>query len=121
MSAPGRATASASSRTHPCAGSSRRSCAPGNRAPARGRPLLWTDDFVRFPKVAVRQDGSTLTRRTLPWPAAPDRVFRIPSDVLDDVSPTGGPVRIAVGQPASAPGPSRGVRTFPESVQASLV
>ncbi|MEW2486328.1 NAD(P)/FAD-dependent oxidoreductase [Streptomyces sp. NPDC048411] len=69
---------------------------PGDPAPARGRLLLWADEFVRFPKVTVRQDGRTVTRRTLAWPAAPGRVFRIPSSVLDGVSPTGGPVHIGL-------------------------
>ncbi|WP_031035587.1 NAD(P)/FAD-dependent oxidoreductase [Streptomyces sp. NRRL F-5650] len=69
---------------------------PGDPAPARGRLLLWSDEFVRFPKVTVRQDGRVLSRRTLPWPAAPGRVFRIPSGVLDGVSHTGGPVHIGL-------------------------
>ncbi|MER5358472.1 FAD-dependent oxidoreductase [Streptomyces sp. NPDC002785] len=69
---------------------------PNDPAPARGRLLLWTDEFVRFPKVTVRQDGRTVTRRTLAWPAAPGRVFRIPSTVLDGVSDTGGPVHIGL-------------------------
>ncbi|MFE7234152.1 NAD(P)/FAD-dependent oxidoreductase [Streptomyces sp. NPDC057596] len=69
---------------------------PNDPAPARGRLLLWTDEFVRFPKVTVRQDGRTLARRTLAWPAAPGRVFRVPAGLLDDVSPTGGPVHIGL-------------------------
>lgn len=69
---------------------------PGDPAPARGRLLLWADEFVRFPRVTVRQDGRTVTRRTLAWPAAPGRVFRVPSSVLDGVSPTGGPVHISL-------------------------
>ncbi|PJM92258.1 pyridine nucleotide-disulfide oxidoreductase [Streptomyces sp. CB01373] len=70
---------------------------PGDPAPARGRLLLWTDEFVRLPKVTVRQDGRTLARRTLAWPAAPGRVFRVPAGLLDGVSPTGGPVHIGLG------------------------
>ncbi|MGW5125199.1 NAD(P)/FAD-dependent oxidoreductase [Streptomyces sp. NPDC004069] len=69
---------------------------PNDPAPARGRLLLWTDEFVRFPKVTVRQDGRTLARRTLAWPAAPGRVFRVPAALLDDVSSTGGPVHIGL-------------------------
>ncbi|MFF4790323.1 NAD(P)/FAD-dependent oxidoreductase [Streptomyces sp. NPDC001276] len=69
---------------------------PNDPAPARGRLLLWTDEFVRFPKVTVRQDGRTLARRTLAWPAAPGRVFRVPAGLLHDVSPTGGPVHIGL-------------------------
>ncbi|MEW2497319.1 NAD(P)/FAD-dependent oxidoreductase [Streptomyces nodosus] len=69
---------------------------PQDPAPARGRLLLWTDEFVRFPKVTVRQDGRVVSRRTLAWPAAPGRVFRVPSGLLDGVSPTGGPVHIGL-------------------------
>ncbi|MFJ4621555.1 NAD(P)/FAD-dependent oxidoreductase [Streptomyces sp. NPDC088812] len=69
---------------------------PGDPAPARGRLLLWSDEFVRFPKVTVRQDGRVITRRTLAWPAAPGRVFRVPSGVLDGISPSGGPVHISL-------------------------
>jgi hypothetical protein len=46
--------------------------------------------------VTVTQDGRTLARKRLAWPAAPGRVFRIPSELLDDVSPGGGDVRISV-------------------------
>ncbi|MGS2586486.1 NAD(P)/FAD-dependent oxidoreductase [Streptomyces hebeiensis] len=69
---------------------------PTDPAPARGRLLLWTDSFVRLPKVTVRQDGRTVARRTLAWPAAPGRVFRVPAGLLDGVSTTGGPVRIGL-------------------------
>ncbi|MGW2261596.1 NAD(P)/FAD-dependent oxidoreductase [Streptomyces sp. NPDC001780] len=69
---------------------------PNDPAPARDRLLLWTDEFTRFPKVTIRQDERVITRRTLVWPAAPGRVFRVPSSVLDGVSPTGGPVHIGV-------------------------
>lgn len=69
---------------------------PDDPAPARGRLLLWSDELVRFPRVTVRQDGRVTARRTLAWPAAPGRVFRVPSDVLDGVSPTGGPVHIGL-------------------------
>ncbi|AXK37153.1 FAD-binding protein [Streptomyces armeniacus] len=69
---------------------------PYDPPPARGRLLLWTDEFVRFPRVTVRQDGRVLARRTLPWPAAPGRVFRVPSALLDRASATGGTVRIGL-------------------------
>ncbi|MFK0295115.1 NAD(P)/FAD-dependent oxidoreductase [Streptomyces sp. NPDC090442] len=69
---------------------------PNDPAPARGRLLLWSEEFVRFPKVTVRQDGLTLARRTLAWPAAPGRVFRVPADVLDNVASIGGPVHIGL-------------------------
>ncbi|MFJ4633865.1 NAD(P)/FAD-dependent oxidoreductase [Streptomyces sp. NPDC088847] len=69
---------------------------PQDPAPARGRLLLWTDELVRFPKVTVRQDGRIVARRPLAWPAAPGRVFRIPSNMADGVSFTGGPVHVGL-------------------------
>ena len=69
---------------------------PGDPAPARDRLLLWTDEFVRFPKVTVRQDGRTVASRTLAWPAAPGRVFRVPFSLLKGVSPTGGTVSLGL-------------------------
>ncbi|RDG37478.1 NAD(P)/FAD-dependent oxidoreductase [Streptomyces corynorhini] len=68
----------------------------GDPAPPRGRLLLWTDRLVRAPKVTVRQGSRTLNRRTVPWPAAPGRVFRVPWNVLRDVDPKGGPIRIGL-------------------------
>ncbi|MFD8091513.1 NAD(P)/FAD-dependent oxidoreductase [Streptomyces malaysiensis] len=69
---------------------------PDDPAPACGRLLLWTDEYVRFPKVTVRQDGRAIARRTLPWPASPGRVFRVPSSLLDGVSQAAGPVQISL-------------------------
>jgi thioredoxin reductase len=70
---------------------------PGDPAPARHRLLLWTDRLVRVPKVIARQDDKTVGRRTLPWPASPGRVFRVPSSILDRVDPRGGAVTISLG------------------------
>lgn len=70
---------------------------PGDPAPARHRLLAWTDEFVRFPTVIARQGGRLIGRKTLPWPAAPGRVFRIPSSILDRIDPANGPVTVAVG------------------------
>jgi hypothetical protein len=69
---------------------------PGDPAPARNRLLLWTDELVRLPHVAVRQDGAAIAHRRLPWPASPGRVFRIPSSLLRDVNPTGGDVHVGL-------------------------
>lgn len=69
---------------------------PGDPAPPRGRLLLWTDRLIRVPRVTVRQDGRTLCERTLPWPAAPGRVFRVPWPVMRGLDPRGGPVTIGV-------------------------
>ena len=69
---------------------------PGDGAPARHRLLSWTDTLIRFPKVTARQDGNVVGRRTLPWPASPGRVFRVPSTILDGIDSRGGPVTLSV-------------------------
>ncbi len=69
---------------------------PGDPNPARGRLLLWTDDLVRIPKVTARQDGRVIGRLTLPWPASPGRVFRVPSGILKGVDFRGGTVELAI-------------------------
>lgn len=71
---------------------------PGDPEPARHRLLLWTDEFVGRPKVIATQDGTVIGRKTLPWPASPGRVFRVPSSILDRVNRTGGPVTVALGR-----------------------
>lgn len=83
------------------AGESLRWLAPGmlraaDPAPARRRLLAWTDISTLRPTVEVRQDGALLTARRLAWPAAPGRVFRMPSSVLDGVDPAGGAVTVSV-------------------------
>jgi thioredoxin reductase len=65
-------------------------------APARNRLLLWTDTLVRIPRIRVRQDGRTIATKTLPWPASPGRVFRVPSGVLKNVDTKGGPVTLSL-------------------------
>ncbi|MCM2387618.1 NAD(P)/FAD-dependent oxidoreductase [Streptomyces albipurpureus] len=70
---------------------------PGDPAPPRGRLLLWTDEFVRVPKVTVRQGGRIVNERKLAWPAAPGRVFRVPWSVIRGISPNAGPVTLSVG------------------------
>ncbi|MDL4772578.1 NAD(P)/FAD-dependent oxidoreductase [Actinomadura xylanilytica] len=69
---------------------------PGDPAPARGRLLLWTDELVRVPRVVLRQDGRVLARRTVPWPASPGRVFRVPWSMVRSVDPHGGPVHVGL-------------------------
>lgn len=64
--------------------------------PARNRLLLWTDTLVRLPKVVAWQGGRVVGRTTLPWPASPGRVFRVPSSILDGIDPRGGPVTVAL-------------------------
>ncbi|MDO4784108.1 MAG: FAD-dependent oxidoreductase [Propionibacteriaceae bacterium] len=67
---------------------------PRSGPPARRRFVAWVDRFVASPIVCVSQDGTTLARRRLPWPAAPGRAFRIPAGLLADVDPHGGEVSV---------------------------
>lgn len=67
-------------------------------APARHRLLCWTDTFVAFPRVTLSQDGHVVASRRLAWPAAPGRVFRVPSGLLGAVDWTGGPLTLDVGR-----------------------
>lgn len=69
---------------------------PGDPAPPRHRLLSWTDELVRLPTVAARQDGAVIAAKRLPWPCAPGRAFRIPAGLLDAVDFGGGPVRLSV-------------------------
>lgn len=69
---------------------------PGDPAPPRGRLLLWSGELVRVPRVTVRQDGRVLGRRTLPWPASPGRVFRVPWRLAAGADRRGGPVHIGL-------------------------
>jgi thioredoxin reductase len=69
---------------------------PGDPAPPRDRLLLWTDTLVRIPKVVARQDGRLVGARTLPWPAAPGRVFRVPAGILDRVDSRGAEVTLSL-------------------------
>lgn len=69
---------------------------PGDPAPPRGRLLLWSEEYVRAPRIVVTQDGSVVNRARVWWPAAPGRVFRIPSTLLRPIDPHGGPVTIGV-------------------------
>jgi len=64
--------------------------------PARDRLLAWTDALQLRPHVRVIQDGAVRARRTLPWPAAPGRIFRIPASMLDAANPTGGDIHIQI-------------------------
>ncbi|HEX4558983.1 MAG TPA: pyridine nucleotide-disulfide oxidoreductase, partial [Mycobacterium sp.] len=42
------------------------------------------------------QGGRVIARKTLPWPASPGRVFRVPSSILDDADLRGGPVTLSL-------------------------
>jgi hypothetical protein len=64
--------------------------------PPRARLLSWPRHHIRVPTVTIRQDHTTLTRRRLPWPASPGRVFRIPFSLLATTTPESGPVTVDV-------------------------
>jgi thioredoxin reductase len=68
----------------------------GDPMPARHRLLLWTDALVRVPTVVATQSGKVIGRKTLPWPASPGRVFRVPSSILRDVEASRGPVTLSL-------------------------
>lgn len=74
----------------------------GDPAPARNRLLLWTDDFVRRPEIIATQDGRIVGRTLVRWPASPGRIFRLPSKIVADADPHGGPVTLALTPPAAA-------------------
>ena len=61
---------------------------------------MWTDTLVRIPKITVRQDGKVIAKKTLPWPASPGRVFRVPSSVLAKADMRGGPVTLSIDHSA---------------------
>jgi hypothetical protein len=75
---------------------------PGDPVPARHRLLLWTDTLVRVPTVIATQSGKIIGRKTLPWPASPGRVFRVPSSILRNVDASRGPVTLSLRTPRSA-------------------
>ena len=67
---------------------------PGDPAPARRRLLTWTDQFRLRPTVTAHQAGAEIGRQRLWWPAAPGRVFRIPSTLLGNARQGLGPVTV---------------------------
>lgn len=69
---------------------------PGGPAPARHRLVAWTDEFIAAPTVSVKQAERLVSRTRVPWPAAPGRVFRIPSSVLRGLDLRGEDVVISV-------------------------
>ena len=64
--------------------------------PPRGRLLLWSDRYVPFPRVVVRQNGRVVAGKRLWWPAAPGRVFRVPSRILAGIDLAAGDLTIGV-------------------------
>lgn len=68
----------------------------GLPAPSRGRLETWVSEHVRVPRVTVRQDGRVIARRTIPWPASPGRVFRLPWDLVTGADPAAGPIELSL-------------------------
>ncbi|MFN0282128.1 MAG: NAD(P)/FAD-dependent oxidoreductase [Kineosporiaceae bacterium] len=68
----------------------------GDPGPPRGRFLLWGAEFVRAPRVVVRQHGRVVGAVRVPWPLAPGRVFRLPARALGDVRPGAGDVVVGI-------------------------
>jgi len=66
----------------------------GDVAPARDRVLLWSSEYRAFPTVVTRQGSRVLSRRTLPWPVSPGRVFRLPWSMIE---PARGTEAITIG------------------------
>lgn len=65
--------------------------------PPRRRLLLWTDKYIWFPTVTLTQRGRVVARRRTWWPAAPGRVYRVPSRILRAINPHGGDVVVSIG------------------------
>ena len=57
--------------------------------PPRGRLLAWPERLTLLPTVTIRDNGTTIARRRLPWPASPGRIFRIPTAILPNATRVG--------------------------------
>lgn len=64
--------------------------------PPRSRVLLWSAEFRAAPVVEVHQGATLLSRRRLPWPVSPGRVFRVPWSLFGSVHPRRGDVVISL-------------------------
>lgn len=69
---------------------------PGDVGPARDKLLFWVDKYVALPVVEARQGDEVIGSIRMIWPAAPGRVFRVPSTILDKVDYSAGPVTISI-------------------------
>lgn len=69
---------------------------PGDVGPARDKLLFWVDKYVALPVVEARQGDEVIGWIRMIWPAAPGRVFRVPSSILDRVDYSAGPVTISI-------------------------
>lgn len=69
---------------------------PDGPPPPRGYLLSWPTSLIPRPVVLARQGERVLGRLRTWWPAAPGRVFRVPSRLLHHADPDGGPVVVDV-------------------------
>jgi thioredoxin reductase len=69
----------------------------GAEDPARDRFLLRSDVFLRMPRLAVEQDGTTLWRGRVPR-LIPGRSGHIPAGWTSGVDPAGGPVGVRIAR-----------------------
>ena len=73
--------------------------------PPRERFLAWPRRQIARPMVTLTRDGETLVGRTLPWPASPGRVLRIPAAFISGVNLAAGEITVDVHSTRAA-GPS---------------
>jgi thioredoxin reductase len=59
----------------------------GDGPPARGKLLFWCDEYIPRPTVVATQKGREVGRARLLYPAAPGRMFRVPSTMLRGFQP----------------------------------
>ncbi|MCX6431912.1 MAG: FAD-dependent oxidoreductase [Actinobacteria bacterium] len=70
---------------------------PGDPPPSRGRLLLWGTEHRALPRVVVEQGGTVISRRRIPWPLAPGRMFRLPYGMVAAARAGAGDVTIRLG------------------------
>ena len=68
----------------------------GDGAPARRKFLFWTDEYRPVARLTATQGHAVIGRITLPWPAAPGRVLRVPSALLARADFSAGPITVAL-------------------------
>ncbi len=68
----------------------------GGQRPPRGRVLMWPTEHRRLARVVVSQGDRTVAKRTLPWPASPGRVLRVPWSVFGGLDPDGGDATVSL-------------------------
>ena len=94
---PGAAAGRATGRGGAVPRGSRPGCVrPGDRR-RRAAAAAVGDERRALPRVVVEQDGPVLSRRRLPWPLAPGRVFRVPWSMASGARVDAGDVTIRLG------------------------